>query len=139
MIKEIVHDEAFLAIPSEPATAEDAQVAQDLLDTLESLKDECVGLAGNMIGVSKSVIVFDNNGKPSVMYNPRIKWFSSPYTAQEGCMSLEGERVTQRYKRIKVAFDELVDGELVPCEKSYRDWTAQIIQHEIDHCKGILI
>lgn len=139
MIKELVHDETFLAIPSAPATAEDAQLAQDLLDTLESIKDDCAGLAGNMIGVSKSVIVFDNNGKPCVMFNPRIKWFSSPYQAEEGCMSLEGTRVAKRFKRIKVAYQELVDGELVDREKSYRDWTAQVIQHEIDHCRGILI
>ena len=139
MIKEICKDEEFLAIPSELATAADAEVAQDLLDTLDSLKEECVGLAANMIGVGKQVIVFDNNGKPAVMFNPKIKWASSPYKAEEGCMSLEGERTTQRYRRIKVAFEELVDGELVAREKAYRDWTAEIIQHQIDHCKGILI
>ena len=139
MIRELMKDEEFLAIPSEPATAEDAELAQDLLDTLESLKEECVGLAANAIGVSKRVIVFDNNGKPNVMFNPRIKWFSSPYNTQEACMSLEEEHVVRRFKRIKVAYQELVDGQLVDREKSYRDWTAQIIQHQIDHCNGVLV
>ena len=139
MIKEICKDEEFLAIPSEPATVEDAEIAQDLLDTLESMKEECVGLAANMIGISKQIIVFDNNGTPMVMYNPKIKWISAPYTAEEGCMSLEGSRTVKRFKRVKVAWDEIVDGEFVHNERSFRDWTAEIIQHEIDHCKGIII
>lgn len=139
MIKELVHDEEFLAKPSEPATAEDAQVAQDLVDTLESIKDECAGLAANMIGELKDIIVFYDNERPVVMYNPKIKWFSSPYTAEEGCMSLERETVVKRFKRIKVAYQVLEDGVLVDKERSYRDWVAEVIQHEIDHCKGILV
>ncbi len=139
MIKELVHDEEFLSQPCEPATAEDAQIAQDLLDTLDSMKDECVGLAANMIGEQKCVIVFDNNGKPKTMFNPRIKWFSSPYTATEGCMSLERDTVVKRFKRIKVAYQDIEDGKLVDKEASYRDWTAEIVQHQVDHCKGILV
>lgn len=139
MIKELMKDEEFLSQPCADATAEDAQIAQDLLDTLDSMKDECVGLAANMIGVQKRVIVFDNNGKPKVMFNPRIKWFSSPYTATEGCMSLERDTIVKRFKRIKVAYQEIVDGELVNKEGSYRDWTAEIIQHQVDHCNGILV
>ena len=139
MIKELVHDEEFLAKPSQPATAEDAQIAQDLVDTLESIKDECAGLAANMIGELKDIIVFYDAERPVVMYNPKIKWFSSPYTAEEGCMSLERETTVKRFKRIKVAYQVLEDGVLVDKERSYRDWIAEVIQHEIDHCKGILV
>ena len=126
-------------MPSQPATAEDAQIAQDLVDTLESIKDECAGLAANMIGELKDIIVFYDAERPVVMYNPKIKWFSSPYTAEEGCMSLERETTVKRFKRIKVAYQVLEDGVLVDKERSYRDWIAEVIQHEIDHCKGILV
>ena len=136
MIKELVHDEEFLAKPSQPATAEDAQIAQDLVDTLESIKDECAGLAANMIGELKDIIVFYDAEHPVVMYNPKIKWFSSPYTAEEGCMSLERETTVKRFKRIKVAY---LDASFAPCEKSFSGFEAQIIQHEIDHCHGVVI
>ena len=140
MIQELNHDEEFLAQVAEPATAEDAQVAQDLIDTLISLKDECAGLAANMIGVNKAIIVFLNSSeKPVVMYNPRITWKTGLYKAEEGCMSLERDTVCNRYSRIRVSFQELVDGELVSCEKTYRDWLAEVIQHEVDHCNGILV
>lgn len=140
MIKELNHDEEFLAQVAEPATAEDADVAQDLVDTLLSIKDECAGLAANMIGVNKAIICFfSTSDKVVVMYNPRITWKTGLYKAQEGCMSLERETVCNRYRRIKVVYQELVDGELVECEKTYRDWLAEVIQHEVDHCKGVLV
>ncbi len=140
MIKELNHDEEFLAQPAEPATAADADVAQDLVDTLLSLKDECAGLAANMIGVNKAIICFLNGAeKAIVMYNPKITWKTGLYKAEEGCMSLERDTVCDRYRRIKVCYQELVDGELVDREKTYRDWLAEVIQHEVDHCKGILV
>ena len=92
-----------------------------------------------MIGELKDIIVFYDAERPVVMYNPKIKWFSSPYTAEEGCMSLERETTVKRFKRIKVAYQVLEDGVLVDKERSYRDWIAEVIQHEIDHCKGILV
>ena len=140
MIKELNHDEEFLAQVAEPATAADAQVAQDLVDTLLSMKDECAGLAANMIGVNKAIICFLNSAeKAIVMYNPKITWKTGLYKAEEGCMSLERDTVCDRYRRIKVSYQELVDGELVDREKTYRDWLAEVIQHEVDHCKGILV
>ncbi len=140
MIRELNHDEEFLAQEAEPATAADADVAQDLVDTLLSLKDECAGLAANMIGVNKAIICFLNGAeKAIVMYNPKIIWKTGLYKAEEGCMSLDRDTICDRYRRIKVRYQELVDGELVDREKTYRDWLAEVIQHEVDHCKGILV
>lgn len=136
MIKEIVRDPIFLQIKSEPAAEADLQTAQDLLDTLEAHKDGCVGMAANMIGVSKRIIAFDDNGKYSVMINPEIVKFSGAFEAEEGCLSLSGTRKTKRFRSIKVSY---LNEKFQPRIKTYSGFTAQIIQHEIDHCNGILI
>ena len=139
MIKELVTDEAILSQPCETATAEDAVVAQDLLDTLASL-DEAACLAANQIGVAKAVIVYhDENEQPHVMYNPRLLQALGAFKAVEGCLSLEADSKVTRFDRIKVGYSELVDGELKPRKKDFNGWTAQIIQHGIDHCKGKLV
>lgn len=136
MIKPIMHDPIFLAQKSTPATKEDLDVAQDLLDTLAAHKDGCVGMAANMIGVLKRIIVFDDEGKYTVLFNPEIIKQSEPYEAEEGCLSLSGVRKTKRYRSIKVQYQ---NSEFQTRFKTYTGWTAQIIQHEIDHCNGILI
>ena len=136
MIQPIMKDPIFLAQKSAPATKEDLQVAQDLLNTLTAYKDGCVGMAANMIGVSKRIIAFDNEGKYMVMFNPEIVKRSEPYEAEEGCLSLPGTRKTKRYRSIKVRYQ---NGQLQTRFKTFTDWTAQIIQHEIDHCNGVLI
>ena len=136
MIQPIMKDPIFLAQKSAPATKEDLQVAQDLLDTLTAHKDGCVGMAANMIGVSKRIIAFDNEGKYMVMFNPEIVKRSEPYEAEEGCLSLTGTRKAKRYRSIKVQYqNEQFQTRL----KTFTGWTAQIIQHEIDHCNGVLI
>ena len=136
MVQPIMKDEAFLAIPSEPATKEDLQVAQDLLDTLTAHAEGCVGMAANMNGVSKRIIVFDNEGTYMVMFNPEIVKASDRYETEEGCLSLVGQRTTKRYKSIKVKYQ---NADFQTRFKTYTGWTAQIIQHEIDHCNGIII
>ena len=136
MVRPIMKDEAFLAIPSEPATKDDLQVAQDLLDTLTAHAEGCVGMAANMIGVSKRIIVFDNEGTYMVMFNPEIVKASDRYETEEGCLSLVGRRTTKRYKSIKVKYQT---EDFQTRFKTYTGWTAQIIQHEIDHCNGIII
>ena len=136
MIREICRDETFLAQKAAPATADDLATAQDLLDTLTAHKDGCVGMAANMIGVCKRIIAFDNEGTYMVMFNPVIIRQSGPYEAQEGCLSLTGVRKTKRFQTIKVQWqNEQFQTRL----KTFTDWTAEIIQHEIDHCEGILI
>ena len=136
MIREICRDETFLAQKAAPATADDLAMAQDLLDTLTAHKDGCVGMAANMIGVCKRIIAFDNEGTYMVMFNPVIIRQSGPYEAQEGCLSLSGVRKTKRFQTIKVQWqNEQFQTRL----KTFTGWTAEIIQHEIDHCKGILI
>ena len=136
MIREIYKDEFFLTLKAEPATADDLDVAQDLLDTLAAHKDGCVGMAANMIGVNKRIIVFDNDGAYMVMLNPVIVKQSGAYEAEEGCLSLSGTRKTKRYQTIKVQWQ---NEQFQTRIKSFSGWTAQIIQHEIDHCAGILI
>ena len=136
MVREIMRDEAFLAQRSEPATAEDLTVGQDLLDTLAAHRAGCVGMAANMIGVQKRIIVFDCEGEDMVMYNPEIVKRSGPYQTEEGCLSLRGVRPTRRWKSIKVQYQ---NERFQTRFKTYTGWTAQIIQHEIDHCNGILI
>ena len=136
MIREIMRDEAFLSQKAEPATLEDLPVAQNLLDTLTAHKDGCVGMAANMIGVCKRIIVFDNGGKYMVMFNPEIIKKSSPYEAEEGCLSLTGTRKAKRWQSIKVRYQ---NEQFQIRFKTFTGWTAQIIQHEIDHCEGILI
>ena len=136
MVREICKDEAFLAQKAEPATPDDLAVAQDLLDTLTAHKDGCVGMAANMIGVNKRIIAFDNEGEYTVMFNPVIVRQSVSYEAQEGCLSLTGTRKTKRFQTIKVQWqNEKFQTRL----KTFTGWTAEIIQHEIDHCEGILI
>ena len=137
MIKELMHDPIFLGGKSEVATIEDFQTAQDLLDTLTAHKDSCVGMAANMIGVRKRIIAFDNEGKYMVMFNPEIIKKSGPYDAEESCMSLlGGPRKCKRYQSIKVQWQtEKFETRI----KTFTGWTAQIIQHEIDHCNGVLI
>ena len=136
MIREICRDETFLSQKAAPATADDLATAQDLLDTLTAHKDGCVGMAANMIGVCKRIIAFDNEGTYMVMFNPVIVRQSGPYEAQEGCLSLTGVRKTKRFQTIKVQWqNEQFQTRL----KTFTDWTAEIIQHEIDHCEGILI
>ena len=136
MIRDICKDEAFLAQKAEPATPDDLQIAADLLETLEYHKDGCVGLAANMIGVNKRIIAFDNEGEYMVMFNPVIVRQSGPYEAEEGCLSLTGTRKTKRFQTIKVQWqNEKFQTRL----KTFTGWTAEIIQHEIDHCEGIII
>ena len=136
MIREICRDETFLAQKAAPATADDLATAQDLLDTLTAHKDGCVGMAANMIGVNKRIIAFDNEGTYMVMFNPVIIRQSGPYETQEGCLSLTGVRKTKRFQTIKVQWqNEQFQTRL----KTFTGWTAEIIQHEIDHCEGILI
>lgn len=137
MIKELIHDPIFLGQKSDTASADDLQTAQNLLDTLSAHKDSCVGMAANMIGVKKRIICFDNEGKYMTMFNPEIIKKSEPYETEEGCLSLLGTpRRTKRYKKIKVQYQT---SEFKVRTKNFEGWTAQIIQHEIDHCNGILI
>ena len=136
MIKPIVRDPIFLSQKSAPATVLDLPTAQDLRDTLQAHRDGCVGMAANMIGVAKRIIIFDEDGKASVMFNPEIVKASGPYEAEEGCLSLTGTRKARRFRTIKVQYqNERFETRL----KSYTGFTAQIIQHEIDHCSGVLI
>lgn len=136
MVREIMKDPLFLAQKSALATPEDCGIAQDLLETLEAHREGCVGMAANMIGVKKRIIAFDNDGAYMVMFNPRIVKQSGPYEAEEGCLSLTGTRKTKRWKSIKVEYqNEQFQTRL----KTFTGWTAQIVQHEIDHCEGVLI
>ena len=141
MVCELIHYPIFLAGKSEVATKEDLQVAQDLLDTLMAHKDSCVGMAANMIGVSKRIIAFlDESGQTptyTVMLNPEIIKKDGAYNTEEGCLSLlGGPRPCKRYKTIKVQYQNM---EMLTRIKTYIGWNAQIIQHEVDHCNGILI
>ena len=136
MVREIMKDTAFLSIPSIPATAEDLPIAADLLETLAAHKDGCVGMAANMIGESKRIIAFENEGKYDLMFNPEIIKKSGPYEAEEGCLSLTGTRKAKRYQSIKVQYQ---NEKMQTRFKTYTGWTAQIIQHEIDHLSGIII
>lgn len=138
MIQPIMRNEFFLGIPSAPATPLDAQVGQDLLDTLKAHKHECVGMAANMIGVSKRVIVFEDEatGKHVLMYNPEITERSGEFDVMEGCLSLVGQRPAKRFEKITVTYQ---DENFKKRTAKYTGWTAQIIQHEVDHLSGIII
>lgn len=132
-----MHDPIFLSLKSEVATKADLQVAEDLLDTLTAHKDGCVGMAANMIGVRKRIIAFDNEGTYMVMFNPEIIKKSEPYETEEGCLSLlGGPRKCKRYKSIKVKWHT---AEMQTRIKTFTGFSAQIIQHEVDHCDGVLI
>lgn len=136
MVQPIIRDEDFLRRPSEEATSADLQTAQDLLDTLAANGSRCVGLAANMIGVSKRIIVANDEGTPIVLFNPEIIKSSGPFQAEEACLSLEGTRKTKRYQSVKVRYQ---NRDFQVRLKTFKGWTAQIIQHEIDHCNGIII
>ena len=137
MVKEVIHDPVLLGIKSDPATKEDLQVARDLLDTLAANKDACVGMAANMIGIRKRIIVFDNEGSYMTMFNPEIIKASGLYDAREGCLSLlGGPRPCKRYQTVKGQWQ---NQQFQTRIKTFTGWTAQIIQHEIDHCNGILV
>lgn len=136
MIREICTDETFLSQKALPATLDDLPVGQDLLETLAANHERCVGMAANMIGENKRIIVFDAGGSYLLMYNPCLVKASNPYEAEEGCLSLPGTRTAKRYQSIKVQWqNEKFQTRL----KTFTGWTAQIIQHELDHCEGILI
>ena len=136
MVREIVRDPMFLSQKSAPATREDLPAAQDLLDTLRANSERCVGLAANMIGVTKRIIAVSAGPVSRAMLNPRIVSKAEPYAAEEGCLSLEGTRPATRYRSIEV---EYRDSAFILRRQRFSSFTAQIIQHEIDHCEGILI
>lgn len=136
MIREICKDEAFLSQKAEAADLNDLPTAQDLLDTLIAHREGCVGMAANMIGVNKRIIAFENDGDYMLMLNPVIVKSSSAYETEEGCLSLSGTRKAKRYRNIKVQWQ---NEKLQTRIKSFTGWTAQIIQHEIDHCEGVII
>ena len=139
MIKELVKDEATLSQVCTPATAEDAQVADDLVETLTSM-DGAACLAANQIGATTCIIAYlDDDDQPHVMYNPVLKQALGAYKTVEGCLTLESESKVTRYERVKVVYDELVDGALVSRKRDFTGWTAELIQHMIDHCKGKLV
>ena len=137
MVKELVHDPLLLARKSQPASREDMQVVQDLMDTFAAHRETCVGMAANMIGEFRNIIIFDNEDAPMVMLNPEIIRQEGPYATKEGCLSLlGGPRETVRYQKIKVRYETT---EFQVRLKTFTGWTAEIIQHEIDHCRGVLI
>ena len=136
MVRPLMTDTVFLAQKALPADADDITVADDLLDTLKAHEDGCVGMAANMIGVNKAIIVFDNDGTPCEMFNPVIVYRKGLYLAEEGCLSLQGQRRVRRHRTIKVQWQ---DRQMQTHVRNFTGWTAQIIQHEIDHCSGILI
>ena len=137
MIRELIHDPILLSRKSREATAEDLSIAADLLETLAAHRQTCVGMAANMIGEFVRIIAFDCDGKYMVMLNPEILKAEGAYETEEGCLSLlGGPRKTKRFQKIKVRYQtETMQIRL----KTFTGWTAQIIQHEIDHCQGILI
>lgn len=136
MVRPIMKDPVFLSRKSIEATAGDAEIGRDLLETLEFHKEGCVGMAANMIGVARRIIAFDCGAGYMVMFNPEIIKKSEPYETEEGCLSLPGIRKTTRYRKIKVRYqNEAMQVRM----KTFEGWTAQIIQHEIDHCNGVLI
>lgn len=136
MVREIIKDEQFLSQVSQVATAEDLPVAQDLLDTLAANANRCVGLAANMIGVLRRVIVVDDEGNHLVLFNPEILKSREPFHTEEACLSLMGTRPTKRYRSIQVQYQ---NSSFQTRVKTFKGFTAQIIQHEIDHCNGIII
>ena len=139
MIQEICKDEIFLAQKAEPATPDDLPVAQDLIDTMNSHED-AVCLAANQVGVAKAVVVYKGDDERDyVLYNPKMLMGLGPQKLVESCMTHEGESRVTRFVKIKVAYDELVDGALVARKKEFFGWEAQMVQHMIDHCKGKLV
>ncbi len=139
MIKEIVKDIEFLSIPAEVATEQDEQIAQDLVDTMESLGDNAACLAANQIGSNKAIIAYEENGRIHVMFNPKIIATMQSYEVEESCLSLDEPHVVKRFYTIRVSFDALVDGKLEHKTKKLNDFSAEIVQHAIDHCAGKLV
>ena len=139
MIRELTKDQELLSTRCEPATPEDAELAQDLIDTVQSLEDGAC-LAANQIGVTKAVVVYlDDDRKPHVLYNPKLLLGLGASKTIEGCLTLDEPSKVTRYARVKVSFDELVDGEFRSRRRDYNGWIAQMIQHMIDHCNGKLV
>ncbi len=138
MIKDIVRDKDFLSQVAEPATADDAEVGQDLVDTMGSIEG-CACLAANQIGSTKAVIAYEENGRVHVMYNPKLVAYMQPFPAVESCLSLEEQSPVQRFNLIRVSYQVLADGKLQNRTKKFSGWTAEIIQHAIDHTKGVLV
>ena len=136
MVKQIVRDIFFLGQKSEEATRQDLAIGQDLQDTLKANQDRCVGMAANMIGVKKRIIIVNMGLMNIVMYNPMIVKKDTPYETEEGCLSLDGVRKTTRYQNIEV---EYLDAGWKKHRQKYSGWTAQIIQHEADHLDGVII
>lgn len=139
MQRPIMTSVSFLRRPAEPATADDLPIADDLRDTLEANRSRCVGMAANMIGEAKAIIVFvdeELSGRITTMFNPRITAADGAFDTTEGCLSLKGERRTLRYRRIEVTYQ---DRRMRERHATFTGWTAQIIQHEVDHCNGIII
>ena len=136
MVRPLMTDTVFLAQKAQPATAQDISIADDLLDTLKAHADGCVGMAANMIGVNKAIIAFDDEGTLREMFNAVIVYRKGLYLAEEGCLSLQGQRKAKRHRTIKVQWQ---DRDMQTHIKNFSGWTAQIIQHEVDHCNGILI
>ena len=139
MIKDLVRDTDILSMAAEPATAADADLAQDLMDTLASL-DDAACLAANQIGVPKAVVAYlDDHETPHVMFNPKVLFGMGAFKTVEGCLTLDGDSRVTRFAKVKVQFDELVNGKLVARRRDFTDWQAQVIQHMVDHCKGKLV
>ena len=136
MVKQIVRDIFFLGQPSKPATKADIQIGKDLQDTLQANREQCVGMAANMIGVKKNIIIVNMGFIDVVMFNPVIVSKRDMYETEEGCLSLDGVRSCRRYQEIEVEYQDM---NFKKKREKYSGWTAQIIQHEIDHCDGILI
>ncbi|MBQ2957532.1 MAG: peptide deformylase [Clostridia bacterium] len=136
MVRQIMRDTFFLSQKSAPATQADRAVVQDLIDTVRANADRCAGMAANMIGVHKRIIAFNAGPFAVALINPEIIRREKPYEAEEGCLSLDGVRKTTRYQEIEVRY---LDASFKPKKQVYTGWIAQVIQHEIDHCDGILI
>lgn len=136
MIRPIMTNEFFLSCPSDEATSADGNIARDLVDTLHAYEDECVGMAANMIGQRKRIIVFYDDGETVIMFNPEITSCDGPYVTREGCLSLEGTRPVRRFSSIEVSYQD--ESGTVRTGR-YTGFAAQIIQHEVDHCNGIVV
>ena len=139
MIKDLVTDEAILSQRCEAATAEDAPIAQDLIDTIRA-QDDGACIAANQIGVTKAIAVYlDDDGEAHVLYNPKVVMGLRPSKVVEGCLTREEFSKVTRYAKIKLSYDELVDGQLVARRRDFTGWIAQMIQHMVDHCNGKLV
>lgn len=139
MIRELIHDDAVLSQPCAAATAEDAAIAQDLVDTLVAAEDAAC-LAANQIGETKAIAAFvDDEERVHVIYNPKMLLGLGAYMAEERCLSHEEIVSVKRFAKVKVSFEELVDGKLVARRRDYTGFVAQMVQHMIDHCNGKLV